>query len=175
MAARSWSLDVSLLAIFSALAFLASLFVKITVNYGAIVYAIVLLTGALLISRPLSATAISCIAGLLYSFQSPLFLLMLGTFLVRGLVLDLLFIPAGVYWKSARGEYNVPLIILAMMASSFSAGLYQYLFLVLFLKKLLDFGAFIVSTIFLVSVVSNALAGYVVPKIIMPKLRRLVK
>lgn len=166
------STQVSLIAIFSVLAFLSSLIVKATAGYGAIIYAIVLLTGTLFISRPFSATAISFIAGLIYSFQSQLFLLMLGTFLIRGLVIDALFIPAKVYEKAVMGKYSIPLIAVSMVASGFSAGLYQYFFITLFLGKLVDFGAFIVSTIFLVSLISNALAGYLVPKFLMPRLRR---
>ena len=78
------SLRISLLAMFSVLAFLSALFVKLTVSYGAIVYALVLLTGVLVVGFPLSATIISIVAGLLYSFQSFLFLLILGAFVVRG-------------------------------------------------------------------------------------------
>lgn len=167
----SLSTQVSFLAMFSVLAFLSSLIVKATVSYGAIVYAITLLTGTLFVSRPFSATIISLIAGLLYSLQSHLFLLMLGTFLIRGLVLDIFFIPSGIYEKAALGRYNIPMITSAMVVSSFSAGLYQYFFLTLFLGKIVDFGAFIVSTIFLVGLISNAIAGYLVPKLIMPRLR----
>ncbi|RDD53098.1 MAG: hypothetical protein BA066_06200 [Candidatus Korarchaeota archaeon NZ13-K] len=171
MARTGWSYQLSLLAIFSALAFLASLFVKITLSYGAIVYSIVLLTGALLMARPFSATAIAAISGLIYSFQSQLFLLMLGTFLVRGLALDLIFIPARVYERASAGSYSVPMIAAAMVTSGFLAGLYQYFFITLFLGKLIDFGAFLVSTIFLTSLVSNAIASYIVPRLLMPRLR----
>ncbi len=162
---------VSLLAMFSVLAFLAAIIVKLTVSYGAIVYAIVLLIGVLTIREPYGATAISLIAGLLYSFQSALFLFILGAFLVRGLTIDVLFNIFGVY---RRRDYRIWTVVLTMIISSFLAGVYQYLFLVLFLKKLVDFGAFIVSTIFLVALASNALAGYLVPKYVMPRVEKAI-
>ncbi len=168
---RSTSAKVSLIAMFSVLAFLAALFVKMTVSYGAIAYAIVLLIGALVIREPYSATAISIVAGLLYSFQSVLFLLILGAFIVRGAVIDLSFWLTGVYRDAAQGRYRVVPIAATMVISSFLAGIYQYLFITLFLGKLVDFGAFIVSTIFLVALASNALAGIIVPKYVMPKIR----
>ncbi len=167
---RSVSVKVSLIAMFSVLAFLAALFVKLTVSYGAIVYAIVLLIGALVIREPYSATAISFVAGLLYSFQSILFLLILGAFLVRGVVIDAAFWLTGVYREAEEGRYRVVPIALTMVISSFLAGIYQYLFITLFLGKLVDFGAFIVSTIFLVALASNLLAGILVPKYIMPRI-----
>ncbi len=168
---RSLSVKVSLIAMFSVLAFLAALFVKLTVSYGAIVYAIVLLIGVLVVREPYSATAISFVAGLLYSFQSILFLLILGAFLVRGVVIDLGFWLTGVYRDAEEGKYRVVPITLTMVISSFLAGIYQYLFITLFLGKLVDFGTFIVSTIFLVALVSNALAGIIVPKYVMPRVR----
>ncbi len=168
---RSISVKVSLIAMFSVLAFLAALFVKLTVSYGAIAYAVVLLIGALVIREPYSATAISLVAGLLYSFQSILFLLILGAFLVRGVVIDAIFWLSGVYRDAREGRYRVVPITITMVISSFLAGIYQYLFITLFLGKLVDFGAFIVSTIFLVALVSNALAGIIVPKYVMPRLR----
>ncbi len=165
------SLRVSYLAIFSVLAFLSALFVKLTVSYGAIVYAIVLLTGVLVIGFPLSATIISIVAGLLYSFQSFLFLLILGAFVVRGVTIDLLFNLFGVYKDARIGKYDkVGIITATMILSSFLAGLYQYLFITLFLGKLVDFGSFIVSTIFIIAIISNALAGYLVPKYVMPRI-----
>ncbi len=166
------AIKVSLLAMFSVLAFLAAIIVKLTVSYGAIVYAIVLLVGVLTLKEPYGATAISLIAGLLYSFQSALFLFILGAFLVRGLSIDVLFNALGVY---KTRDYRIWAIVLTMTVSSFLAGVYQYFFLVLFLKKLIDFGAFIVSTIFLVALVSNALAGYLVPKYVMPKVEKALK
>ncbi len=168
---RSISVKVSLIAMFSVLAFLAALFVKMTVSYGAIVYAIVLLIGVLVVREPYSATAISFVAGLLYSFQSILFLLILGAFLVRGVAIDLGFWLTGVYRDAEEGRYRVVPIALIMVISSFLAGIYQYLFITLFLGKLVDFGAFIVSTIFLVALVSNALAGIIVPKYVMPRVK----
>ncbi|MEM4853163.1 MAG: hypothetical protein QXQ60_06330, partial [Thermofilum sp.] len=72
------SSQITLLAIFSALAFIASLIVAATASFGAIVYAVVLLTGALTVSRPFSATAIAAASGLFYSLVSPS-PLMLGT------------------------------------------------------------------------------------------------
>ncbi len=165
------SLRISLLAMFSVLAFLAALFVKLTVSYGAIVYAIVLLIGVLVVGFPLSATVISVVAGLLYSFQSFLFLLILGAFVVRGVTIDFFFNLLGVYRNAKLGKYNVGIITATMILSSFFAGLYQYFFITLFLRKLIDFGAFIVSTIFIVAIVSNAIAGYIVPKYVMPRIR----
>ncbi len=165
------SLRISLLAMFSVLAFLSALFVKLTVSYGAIVYALVLLTGALVVGFPLSATVISIVAGLLYSFQSFLFLLILGAFVVRGVVIDFFFNLFGVYRDARVGRYKVGVITATMVLSSFFAGLYQYFFITLFLRKLIDFGAFIVSTIFVVALISNAIAGYVVPKYVMPRIR----
>ena len=82
------SVKVSLIAMFSVLAFLAALFVRITVSYGAIAYAIVILIGALVLGEPYSATIIAFISGLLYSLQSTLFLLILGAFITRGLELS---------------------------------------------------------------------------------------
>ena len=168
---RSTSAKISMIAVFSVLAFLAALFVRMTVSYGAIVYAIVLLVGALVIREPYSATAISVVAGLLYSFQSFLFLLILGAFIVRGAVIDLSFWLAGIYRDAALGRYRIGPIAATMVISSFLAGIYQYLFITLFLGKLLDFGAFIVSTIFLVALASNALAGVIVPRYVMPRIR----
>ncbi len=164
------SLRISLLAMFSVLAFLSALFVKLTVSYGAIVYALVLLTGVLVVGFPLSATIISIVAGLLYSFQSFLFLLILGAFVVRGAVVDFFFNLLGVYRDARVGKYNAGIITATMILSSFFAGLYQYFFITLFLHKLIDFGTFIVSTIFIVAIVSNAIAGYVVPKYVMPRI-----
>lgn len=167
------SVKISLLAMFSVFAYLAALFVKLTVSYGAIIYAIVILIGALVVRKPYSATVISLVAGLLYSFQSYLFLLMLGTFIIRGITIDLLFWLLGVYKQASRGIYKVLPVIVTMVLSSFFSGLYQYLFITLFLGKLVDFGAFIVSTIFLVALISNAIAGWFVPKYVMPKLNAL--
>ncbi|MEZ0346081.1 MAG: hypothetical protein ABWK01_05990, partial [Infirmifilum sp.] len=174
---RGWraSWYVSLLAVFSGLGFLAALFVKLTVSYGAFVYAVVLLTGALVLARPFSATLIAFFSGVIYSLQSPLFLMIVGTFLARGFVLDLVFIPAGVYRDARAGRYNVWLITVGMAASSFAAGVYQYFFMTLFMRRLVDFGAFVVSTIFLVGLVSNVAAGYLVPKYIMPRLKGVLR
>ncbi len=172
MSGNKLTVKVSLLAMFSVLAFIAAIIVKLTVSYGAIVYAIVLLVGVLTLREPYGATAISLIAGLLYSFQSALFLLIVGAFLVRGVTIDVLFNLLGVY---KRKEYRVWAIVATMVVSSFLAGIYQYLFLVLLLKKLVDFGAFIVSTIFLVALASNALAGYLVPKYVMPRIEPIMR
>ncbi|MEM4670183.1 MAG: hypothetical protein QW650_06670 [Thermofilum sp.] len=165
------SSQITLLAIFSALAFIASLIVAATASFGAIVYAVVLLTGALTVSRPFSATAIAAASGLFYSLVSPS-PLMLGTFLIRGLVLDLIFIPTRVYERSAKGEYNIPLIVAAMVASGLSAGLYVYFFLALFLNVMPSFTPLIAAAIFLASAASNAVVGYVIPKYVMPRLRK---
>lgn len=165
------SVKVSLIAMFSVLAFLAALFVRITVSYGAIAYAIVILIGALVLREPYSATIIAFISGLLYSLQSTLFLLILGAFIVRGLVIDLLFLVLGVYKDSEEGRYKVAPITITMVLSSFAAGLYQYLFITLFLGKLVNFGTFIVSTIFIVALISNAIAGFIVSKYVMPRIR----
>ncbi len=175
MPPASSSLKISLIAMFSVLAYIAAIVVKLTVSYGAIVYALVILTGALIIREPYSATVISFIAGLLYSFQSALFLFIMGAFLVRGVTIDALFTAFGVYRDAESGKYRVWAITLTMILSSFLAGIYQYLFLVLFLKKLVDFGTFVVSTIFLVALASNAVAGYIVPRYLMPKVDQLVR
>ncbi len=166
---RRISVKISLLAMFSVLAFLAALFVKITVSYGAIVYAIVILIGALIIREPYGATAITFISGILYSFQSALFLLILGAFIVRGLVIDALFLALGIYKDAKEGRYKVIPITITMTLSSFAAGLYQYLFITLFLGKLVNFGTFIVSTIFIIALISNAIAGILVSKYVMPR------
>ena len=172
--AMNRSVKLSLIAIFSALQFLASIIVKITVGYGAIVYAVVLLVGVLIIRIPYAATLTCLIAALLYSFISPLSLLMLGTFLARGVTIDALFNIFKVYRDASNHKYRLYVIIPAMVASGFAAGLYQYFFLVLFMRKLVDFGAFVVSTIFVSSLISNAAAGYIVPKYIMPRVRRVI-
>jgi hypothetical protein len=166
------SVKLSLIATFSVLLFLASIIVRITVSYGAVVYAVVLLAGVLIIRLPYTATLICFISALLYNFISPLGPLMLGTFLARGVTIDALFNIFKVYRDASNHKYRLYIIIPVMVLSGFSAGLYQYFFLVLFTKRLVDFGAFIVSTIFIASIISNAVAGYVVPKYIMPRFRR---
>jgi hypothetical protein len=168
------SVKLSLIAIFSALLFLAAFIVKITVGYGAIVYAVVLLTGVLIIRLPYAATLTCLISALLYSFISPISLLMLGTFLSRGVTIDALFNIFKVYRDASNHKYRLYIIIPAMILSGFASGLYQYFFLVVFMRQLVDFGAFIVSTIFIASIISNAAAGYIVPKYIMPRIRRVM-
>jgi hypothetical protein len=155
--------------------FLASIVVKSTLNYGAIAAAVVLLAGALSIRLPYAATVICFISGLLFIFTvSSIGPLMLGTFLVRGFVIDVLFSVFRVYRDASNRRYRLCVIIPAMVVSGFAAGLYQYFFLVLFMHRLVDFGAFIVSTIFVVSLISNAAAGYIVPKYVMPRVRRVI-
>jgi hypothetical protein len=168
------SVKLSLVATFSVLLFLASIVVKSTLSYGAVVYAIVLLVGVLTIRLPYTATVICFISALLYSFISPLSLLMLGTFLARGVTIDVLFNVFKVYWDASNHKYRLYVIIPVMVVSGFAAGLYQYFFLVLFVHKLVDFGTFIASTIFVVSLISNAAAGYIVPKYVMPRVRRVI-
>ena len=168
------SVKLSLVAVFSVLLFLASVVVKITLSYGAVVFAIVLLVGVLSIRLPYAATVICFISALLYSFVSPLSLLMLGTFLARGVVIDVLFSVFRVYRDASNRRYRLCVIIPVMVVSGFAAGLYQYFFLVFFMHRLVDFGAFIVSTIFVVSLISNAAAGYIVPKYVMPRVRRVI-
>ena len=41
------------------------------------------------------------------------------------------------------------------------------------MKKLIDFGAFIVSAIFITAMLSNGVGGYIVAKYIMPRVSKL--
>jgi hypothetical protein len=62
-----------------------------------------------------------------------------------------------------------------MVIASFLTGLFQYLFFVLFMGRLIDFGRFIVSIIFIVALISNAIGGFITGKIIIPRVYRLGK
>jgi hypothetical protein len=163
------SVRISLLAMFSVLLFLSAILSKITVTYGSIVFNFVLLTGVLVLKLPYSGTILTFITSILYSFISPLGPLMLGTFLLKGVTLDIFFVVFKVYRDAYNKKYNIPVIVTAIVLSGIFAGLYQYFLIVVFLR-LVDFGAFIVSTIFLVSIISNIIVGYTVPKYVMPRI-----
>jgi len=164
------SVRISLLAMFSVLLFLSAILSKITVTYGAIVFNFVLLTGVLVLKLPYSGTILTLITSILYSFISPLGPIMLGTFLLKGITLDIFFVVFKVYRDAYNQKYNIPIIVTAIVLSGIFAGLYQYFFIVVFLHRLVDFGAFIVSTIFLVTIISNIIVGYIVPKYVMPRI-----
>jgi len=174
MLKRSPGLDIGLVAIFSVLLFISSIFVAYTSGYGAIIYSIFLLTGALVIGRPFSATLISTVAGLIHSFQSHFFLLILGTFLIRGLVVDLIFIPTKAYERARSENPGRSLMIISMISmtlSGLAAGAYHYFFLILFLKMSANVSSFVAITIFLTSIISNIIAPYIVVKYLLPRLR----
>lgn len=168
----SKSLQITLLAMFSVLAFVASVVAAVTMKLGSLLYALILLTGALMIPRAFSATAISVTSGILYvTLVHPLFP-MLGVFLVRGLTLDLFFLKARIHEKSAKGEYDIPLIVTAMVVSGIATGLYMYFFLALFLQVIPAFTESVAAAMILSSAASNAVTGYVVPKFVMPRLMK---
>jgi hypothetical protein len=122
------SVRISLLAMFSVLLFLSSILSKITVTYGAIVFNFVLLIGVLVLKLPYSGTILTLITSILYSFVSPLGPLMLGTFLLKGVTLDIFFVVFKVYRDAYNKKYNIPVIVTAIVLSGIFAGLYHYFF-----------------------------------------------
>lgn len=77
------------------------------------------------------------------------------------------------YRDAKAGKPNWIKIAIAMMTASFLTGLFHYFFFVIFIKMLIDFGKFIVSIIFIASIISNGIAGFVVGKIILPRINKI--
>ena len=166
------SVRVALIVFFSVLTFLSALLNKFTLQGGQIIFSIVYATGVLILNFLGGATLIALIAGSLYMFHSILGFLSLATFLVRGVITDLLFLGLGVYREARTGNPSWVKIAIAMMVASFLTGLFQYLFFVIFVKMLIDFGKFIVSLIFIVAIISNGIAGFLVGKVILPRIHK---
>lgn len=169
------SKELALIAIFSALVFIASLLNKFTLQGGQIIFSIVFATGMLVIGFPGAGTLLAVIAGSLYMFQSSLGFMILTTFIVRGGVTDILFYLLRIYKESDEGKFSWVKIATSMMIASFLTGLYQYFFFVIFVKMLIDFGRFIVSIIFIVAILSNGVGGFIVAKYIMPQTHKIGK
>ena len=170
---RNTSLKIALIAIFGTLVFVSSLLNRYTLQGTQIVFAIVYGAGILLLAYPGAATIIALIAGSIYMFQSSLGFLSITLFAVRGIFTDILFMISGIYKDARKGVYNWIKISTALAIASFLTGFFQYLFFVLFLKVLIDFGAFIVSAIFITAIASNGIGGFILAKYIMPRLPRL--
>jgi len=166
------SLRVALIAIFSTLVFVSSLLNRYTMQGTQIIFAIVFGAGILLLAYPGAATTIALVAGSIYMFQSSLGFLSITLFAARGLFTDALFIVTGIYKDARNGIYNWVKISSSLAIASFLTGLFHYMFFVFFLNLLIDFGVFIVSTIFILSIVSNGIAGFILAKYIMPRLPR---
>lgn len=169
------SKKIGLIAVFSALVFVSSLFNKFTLQGAQIIFSIIYATGVLVIGFSGAATIVAIIAGSLYMFQSSLGFMILSTFVVRGLTTDLMFLSLRVFREAKNGIFNWVKIAVSMMIASFITGLYQYFFFVYFMKALVNLGTFIVSTIFVVAIISNGIGGFIVSKYIMPQVNRIGK
>jgi len=170
---RGSAIRVAMVSIFSALVFVASLLNRYTLQGAQILFAIVYGSGVLVLGYPGAATSIALIAGSIYMFQSSLGFLILASFGVRGASTDLLFLILGIYKDARNGIFKWTKISAALILSSFLTGLFHYIFFVFIMKKLIDFGAFIVSAIFITAMLSNGVGGYIVAKYIMPRVSKL--
>jgi hypothetical protein len=169
------SIKITLLAVFSILTFFAALLNKFTMQGGQVVFSIIYSTGSLVLGFFGGATLIALIAGMIYMFQSTLGFFSLASFAVRGVSTDVMFLILRVYNDARHRRYNWVKIAIALVVASFVTGLFQYFFFVIFMKMLIDFGRFIVSLIFIVALVSNAIGGFITGKFIMPSIDRYLK
>ena len=148
--------EISLIALFSVLLFLIAIFNRYMFHIGQIFFAMAFTLAIMIIPYRGAATIMMILTGIIYSLTSALGPLILVTWLVRGVTVDIGLLLAG---KNAREIHPIILAII-MTISSIATGLSHFFIFVRFLRLIPEFPFNIVISMISLASVLTLIGAY---------------